>query len=416
MPKADERSALVSSDTPRLPLDIASVHIFRLIGILHIVWDHFDQQVRAGGRRAWGPTWVTFFFMISGFGAAHAKLCADSSMAASSSWLPNGRTLRRRLAGVYPSYVASLLLGAASMWASDRQAAFSEADAPLVLVLQTLLLTSFVPSRLVLFAHSNVNTAAWFVSALAFMWLLEQPVFEAAKLAQRHRVLWLLPTAIIAYIVACPAALFPLTWGRGYIFWGPPPWPSQWWFEIPALTFCHQYVAGVAAAVWAHDRANRGASPIPYAAEGALFVLVVVFAVVPMPSNQILDWGYHTGVLLPVHILLVLGLAEGGGPLSTLCARWPLPLVRPFSLGAYLLQRPIGDLGLFAHTLGADALPFAVMAAATLGAIPLHYLVQVPLGKLMLGQCLESGRDAEQAKGSQAPPASVSLSTSESQA
>ena len=44
-------------------------------------------------------------------------------------------------------------------------------------------------------------------------------------------------------------------------------------------------------------------------------------------------------VLLPLHVLLIVGLAEGADPLHRALSVWPLPLLgRHLALGAYLLQ------------------------------------------------------------------------------
>ena len=89
---------------------MVGLDVLRLVGCFHIVAFHTLGYPRF--LLDFGALWVSFFFTVSGFVATHAKLSRLSSLAdvEAEPWLPSRRQLLRRLIGVYPTYVAALLL------------------------------------------------------------------------------------------------------------------------------------------------------------------------------------------------------------------------------------------------------------------------------------------------------------------
>ena len=61
------------SEHVTLPRSIHSLHMPRLLGAIHITFFHLTHYNNFASA---GNSWVTFFFMLSGFGAAHSKLAS----------------------------------------------------------------------------------------------------------------------------------------------------------------------------------------------------------------------------------------------------------------------------------------------------------------------------------------------------
>ena len=75
----DEKGALQSTPVP-LAKVIYALHLPRLLAAIHIVLGHFTPRPNqyVGGVMDWSVWWVDFFFILSGFGAAHGRYHASN--------------------------------------------------------------------------------------------------------------------------------------------------------------------------------------------------------------------------------------------------------------------------------------------------------------------------------------------------
>lgn len=228
-------SAAAASATPAtkaLSGNLASIDTVRLIAAVHIVYAHV---MNADSFTKWGVSWVTFFFMLSGFGATHSKLSQGTVGAAG--LLPQPRTLLRRLAAVYPTYLFALgwdIVNGAPHF-------FNKADGTHHwgrLWAEVVLAQSFYQTEHVMFSNV-INGPAWFVSALALCWLLEEATAVFAAAAHRRFGLASFPL-FFAAVVLWPFAGFPWLWGA-YAPWG----DQSAWVGAPAtLASCHSQSHG----------------------------------------------------------------------------------------------------------------------------------------------------------------------------
>lgn len=403
--EAPTEATLLPAPSPTRPRGrMDAIDSVRFLVQIHIVAYHFLAA-------AWGQTWVPFFFLVSGFGATHSHLQRhgfDGAEASCSALLPRPSTLVRRLAGVYPTFAFSILLSFVAEATVSPQS-YRDAVRPSVLVAQLLLVETWIPRALWYPTHAThrtppsvpepdwYNIPSWYVSALAFYWLLEPLAIACASALYRTpqrfgglwgtTLLWLLLT--ILWVAAWPFALCPLTWGGLDVEW-------TW---VIALAYVHIFVCGACLAALLHARALAGCAPTRCAASLATVVLVPLLLTPAawLPPNFISLWCKRVGLLTPLHALLVLGLAEGADPLAThLLARWPLPQLKDLALGIYLLQEPtwallrgpalsLGWARPFNH-LSYGAGPFFVLLAAIIALAALvHVAVQRPLGKAIVG-------------------------------
>lgn len=388
-----------------LPKDLPALHTIRLIGAIHIAIYHTAPGPPYGPGAAWGASWVPFYFLLSGFGPAHSRLLQELHVEQPQKLplQPSRLTLWRRLAAVYPTHVLGVLLSLGAAMASHKPPRFGE------LSLELVLLHAWVPASWSLgycvdeactdYVSIAYNMPSWFVSVLMGCWLLEAPAFRlGAHLCRlRHTAVWS-ALLFVVWVLAWPWARCPLTWNQ------------RWWNAVDVLTYIHLYAAGAVLAHVMHARAARGAPALSWAASvaaaglAALFALDTRWLLGTRADPMFIDhWTHKVGLLLPLHALLVVGLAEGTDPLARLCATRPLPALRHLALGAYLLQAPTYELLTLASGwptpfTSAPAHELALLAALMLVAAAAHAGVQQPLGAAMLRCCA----DADDAGGGKA--------------
>ena len=158
----------------------------RFVAAMHIAVYHAQStsvpRDQMSSLVKWGYVWVPFFFILSGFVLTWSKALADdlgpmsARRRARAFGFCGGAEARpwlwKRLAGVYPLYVLSLLLG---LWAVPHFAHPAGAWRtllPMVLLLQAWAVELRCTEEVSLCAYTVWNEPAWFVSALAFCWLV----------------------------------------------------------------------------------------------------------------------------------------------------------------------------------------------------------------------------------------------------
>ena len=366
----DEAKPLVPRRlSPRtLPKDLSALHFVRLFASIHIFFVHTltppEFSATSGGQ--WGRSWVPFFFMLSGLGVAHSRLLElsnpkDDATARPSGTnkpepptplLPTASTLLRRAASVYPTHVLGVLLDVFNHVHRGESIHFGTLIAELLLVFAWLPTFVFIGDQppgheFIVYAY---NLPSWFVSVLAFYWLLEPASYALATVLwranlglastalSRHFALLRLSVLWIAWVVCWPWCRFPLTWG------------NTSWTCIEILSYLHLYLYGMLLAFYLHDRAKRGVPPSRSLASLSAALLLLVFCVdlkwisAKMPSDTIDLWFCKTDLLMPLHCMLVIGLSEGADPLARVLSYGYLPVIsRNLALGVYLLQTPVNQ-------------------------------------------------------------------------
>lgn len=304
----------------RVP-EMTAIALPRLIGAVHIVLLHF-YQVPGFLFPLYGNSWVPFFFVLSGLGATHSKLSIAARDRSLVTYLfPRPRTLLRRLATVYPLYAFALIVQVTLQVVRDGDQ-LRKAQ----LGIESALLQSWMPSRYI--AGELYNQPDWFVSTLAGCFFIEEAAFMAVV------ALWRIQPQLVVAISCAAWAL-----GVGLV--------SQLGVnETCQFFFC--YFTGIVVAFVVHDRAGRGSPPFRFAASIATLLLVLVFQVNLDPREvQLQDqwfadlWFKKAAILLPVHCLLLLGLAEGHDPVAKIFSVWPFPYAQDLAYGVYILQAPV---------------------------------------------------------------------------
>jgi peptidoglycan/LPS O-acetylase OafA/YrhL len=361
--KPGERTPLVpeGKEGRLLPRDAPSLNFVRLVAAVHIVAFHFVTAAPAKFIAQWGQAWVPFFFMMSGFGPAHSRLMRTPVGSAASvgiDVLPSASTLTRRLLAVWPLYALALLftvvltLSQHPPWVDRPPLAL---DGPL-LTLEFLMLHDWLPTavrnrmlgtKVTGTSDYRYNPPGWYVSTLAFFWLLESALFKlhaaAARCGGGLGVFYAL-FLLLVWMAAWPFGSLPsVLLGRTLISSVQAPHP---------IVYMHQYAFGVWLAFFVHHRAAANRPPLlcGWAFSLASASLVAVFTLFRATDRVNLK---EFGVLMPLYALLILGAIESSRgtnseqPLSRdlgcrLLSVWPLPLIgNELAYPVYILQEPV---------------------------------------------------------------------------
>ncbi|CAJ1355153.1 unnamed protein product [Effrenium voratum] len=294
--------------------DLGGLAFLRLLGAVHLVMYSYGPSW-CSGFNAWGASWFSLYFILSGLSSAQKKLSFGPS---GSDWLPQRDLLLKHWALVYPLYLLSL------GWVLLNTYLLKGVQAPrlLDLAFEALMLPEgLLPQRLLY----KINGPNAFFSALAFCWLLEEALFtlgsrawESGRFCQRGAfvavVLW---TAIWPF--AAPGTLVSLE------------------DNVPALSFIHCYFCGVLLAHSLHDAQGLAARSSAISASGALLIMVAIFVGIG-DASMVANWAQF--VLLPLQCMLIYSLGRGQDPVARIFGTWPLPLVSELALGIYIFQAP----------------------------------------------------------------------------
>ena len=217
-----------------LPRDAAALNVFRLVGAIHIT--AFHQITRDSCTVChWGAAWVSFFFMLSGFGSTHSRLSKTPiSELSAGPLLPRAATLFRRWVGVWPAYAVAF----GGLLCFYLRAEVQRAPSPVpplsgpLLTIELSMVQEWLPTgtwrHLLPLANqtrtsyaelvfNEINVEDWYVSVLAFLWLVENALFELFAIAARHGSRTAFPcnglgaafVGLVAWVVLSPYVGFP---------------------------------------------------------------------------------------------------------------------------------------------------------------------------------------------------------------
>lgn len=286
----------------------------RLLAAVHIVFYHFWAAEFGHNFQLYGPTWLNFFFMLAGLGAAQSRLASGEKQNENwhADWLPKFGTLLRRIMAVYPTYVVALI-AIVLVGTSAIEDCF---------LLELFMLQTYWDE-----CRTGWNSPAWFVSSLVVCWLAERAIFRSLMLVrQRVGETRLLP------VVASPCFV-----GLWFSVFYNLQWWAQWWQGLPF------YIIGTTLAITIADRTAAGARPRHGAALVAFVILFAIFIFVPYNKWELHDPNAVWNALLwPLQAILILGLCDEADPLARFLLTAPLPtLGTHLTLGVYLLQLPV---------------------------------------------------------------------------
>ncbi|KAJ8609814.1 hypothetical protein CTAYLR_007187 [Chrysophaeum taylorii] len=285
---------------------------------------------------SWGTMWTQYFFFLSGFVLAVARLKSAKPDELKPTWL----FLAERLTTTYPLYFLSLVIMVFNRLPDLYYA--TRADW-INLGLHVGLLQAWWPQMVCassveqkLFSREfdtglfHWNVPAWFMSALAFYWILFKPLY---------RVLRKIPDNLL-WVVFC--GLWMTSWTAALdmkIRNLPPSRVHHDFYRYNPLMSLHIFAAGMVFARLYAKAPSFLASP-------AYFFFVTLACSTSVreltgmknrhePYETGLFYFLHNGGLMPVHALIVSGLCTKD-PLSAFFAR--LATIGNISYAQYILQ------------------------------------------------------------------------------
>ena len=164
--------------TPARAARLASLDFLRFIGAVHVAAYHLvtglsvpRDQLPYGVK--WGFSWVTFFFILSGFVLMFSREKQGGRPAAFTFQGGSARAwLWKRFVGAYPLFVLSLLLAKWGSALHTQPLGFWLNLLPMLAMLQAWAPTIHCDDRTFMCTQTAWNEPAWFISCLFFHWLL----------------------------------------------------------------------------------------------------------------------------------------------------------------------------------------------------------------------------------------------------
>jgi len=167
----DAEKGLAKEKKGGAPVYLGALDFMRFFSAVHILG--FHNQSHLHGREQFfrlGDTWVPYFFILSAFVTSFAQLNRKEPSNVGE-FLP---FLKKRLIGVYPLFFLAMLLALfAKVYIPYMELDSNAFD----VLLNVLLLQTWRPW--VTHQTLNVNLPSWFVSALAFQWVIYYFTFPA---------------------------------------------------------------------------------------------------------------------------------------------------------------------------------------------------------------------------------------------
>lgn len=313
---------------------LAALDGLRFVAAMHIVLFH---TLHVGWLRPvnWGSTSTSLFFVLSGFVLAYAYGGEDGGprVAARDFWW-------RRFARLYPLAILAQLAVVPFAWSSYAP---GERAVRAVAVLSGL--QGWFPT-----IADSFNSPGWSVSVLAFCYLAFPPLLSALRgwparrlaLALAAAWLWcLLPTAVA--LATSPDA--------------------YWWSALHhhPLSRLPEFVFGVVLArlfvAAPHLRVPRGTTL------AALALLTAALLLLPDGAYPLA----HNGLLAPLHGLLIVGLAAGGGAAARVLSLPPMRSLGHASFALFLVHVPLYAWVMLPLAPAVTRMPLAVRMAVYAG-------------------------------------------------
>lgn len=313
-----------------------------------------------------GTFWTQYFFLLSGFVLAVARLSSKKPDELKPTW----RYVCERLTNTYPAYLLSLVLMVFNLAGSSTYPSFlyaSRADW-INLGLHAFLLQAWWPPMVCgsavwhergriggTFVSGGIhwNVPAWFMSALAFYWVLFAPLYRALRALPRRA---LVPAAVALWL--CSGAAGADMWLRGVRTKDAP----HDFYRYSPLMYVHVFALGMVLArlflevVRSEDAADAGAGRA-LAKHGATLGYAVYAGVALFCSVEGLSgmkkydddhaggrfYFLHNGGLAPLNALLLFGLCSDDA-VAAVFKHPALQYVGSISYAQYILQAVVFHL------------------------------------------------------------------------
>lgn len=285
----------------------------------------------------WGTFWTQYFFFLSGFVLAMARLNSRRPDDLKPTW----RFVAERLTTTYPAYLLALVLMLFDQ--ADQMARMTRYDW-LNFGLHLTLQQAWWPQMIyATWSHNGMtamihwNTPAWFMSALFFYWLLFKPLYRLMRALPAPSLV-----PILLALWACSAAA-PIDMRLKHVS---PTQADHDFYRFNPLMSLHIFAAGI---IFARIFVEQNLSGLPYSASAALLGYVAIATTVSVEHitgmehrGQKYETGtfyfLHNGGLLPLHAMLVSGLCSDRDPLTRFFKRPLLLFIGAISYAQYILQ------------------------------------------------------------------------------
>jgi len=302
----------------------------------HIIGYHLALWSEHGFFK-WGYSWVSFFFVLSGFNLTHAQLRGGDPDKAEQA-IP---FLLRRLLRVYPLYALSLVLVPCVKSVTPRMLH--------LLPINVLLLQAWWPTDEV---ENAWNGPSWYISALASLWLFWLFAYPFVRA---------LPTltccCVVGVITIGACGCFAGT-ALLCVWYGPVEW-----HETPLLRLvvhspvsnAHLFFCGMCLAKLFTERVatpgvpkdfltlKLGSQQYALSASVAFSSLCGLFMCADNRGKPVFIL-VSNGLLLPLQMLLLWGLASEEDPLARVFKRWPLSGGEAIYYGLYINQANVNTI------------------------------------------------------------------------
>lgn len=285
----------------------------------------------------WGTFWTQYFFFLSGFVLAMARLSSRRPDELKPTW----RFVAERLTTTYPAYLLALVL---MLFDQAPQMARATRYDWLNFGLHLTLQQAWWPRMIyATWSHDGMtgmvhwNTPAWFMSALFFYWLLFKPLYRLMRALPAPS---LVPTLLALWACSAAAAI------DMHVKHVSPTQAAHDFYRFNPFMSLHIFAAGI---IFARIFVEQNLAGVPYSASAALlayFAVAAIFSVEQVTGMQHHGQKYengtfyflHNGGLLPLHAMLVSGLCSDRDPLTRFFKRPLLLFIGAISYAQYILQ------------------------------------------------------------------------------
>lgn len=297
----------------------ASVHIFS-----HHLWQQ-TQYLATWRYRAWGVSWVSCFFVLSGFKLTYSQLKRKDPEKID----PFVPYIWRRVVRLVPIYYLSIF----SVWCWLALVASPPVwiNLPFNLTLTFTWIGSVAGGW-----HAGWHGTHWYMGDLIFHQIIWRRVFFIVNRLSERALYITLVCCVILTFLRC-ACIQLRCCEQETTYWAP-------------YTF-HQFLSGMCLAklhVLRSEACNgaledkkvirvRG-QRVPMSALGAFALILLAFQVHPFWVSVVARNCPWTGMLIPLHLLLVWCITLEEGPLDWLCQRRPFNWMGELSYGVYILH------------------------------------------------------------------------------
>jgi hypothetical protein len=356
---------------------IKAFGVARFLASLHIVAGHLYRYNPRAVPDFWvfdfGYTWVPYFMMMSGFILSYARLASRDP----NKVVPVLDFLQARIFGIYPIYLAGLLIALALRLHTDGVSSFK----PVEFVVSIFLIQAWIPG----YTEHVLQPHCWFLSCIVPYWFMHDQLYRRIKGMSLQNLLsllamcWLVPLVLLCIIAA---ALDNADWYLDHQWQSTKSSLDIFVIMLKFHPFCylHIYVFGIATACLQMKVRELGLTPAIFqygVSVGYAGLLVIFFSskLVALPSEGLT---LRLGALAPLHALTMVGMAMNEDPLSQFFSWGILPGLENLSYPQYIMQ--FVCFTVWGHAFADFGYWVFLASSALVG----YYVVQRPLKSMNL--------------------------------